>query len=89
MARDCHALGSCDRFWHKPASAKRSESNKPIKKQGFRKARENARAQAAIGFRFTRHLVQPYGVKKIAELCTLGLKHQTRHSDSTSCTNYF
>ena len=72
MARDCHALGSRDRFWHKPASAKRSESNKPIKKQGFRKARENARAQAAIGFRFTRHLVQPYGVKKIAELCTLG-----------------
>ena len=26
--------------------------------------------------------------KKIAELSTLGLKHQTRHSDSTSCTNY-
>ena len=36
-------------------SAKRSESNKPIRNKSFRKERENARGQAAIGFRFTRH----------------------------------
>ena len=59
MARDCHALGSRDRFWHKPARLRVQNAVSPINQ-----ARENARAQAAIGFRFTRHLVQPYGVKK-------------------------
>ena len=30
-----------------------------------------------------------YGVFEYTTECTLEYKHQTRHSDSTSCTNYF
>ena len=76
---------------HKPVSAKRNGSNKAIRNQSFCKARENARAQAAIGLRFTRHwfirwheMSQP-----ITMPCTAMTKLLRFAADQTDAQSYF